>query len=213
MKKQLLPIIFIAGTVILWLIFYPKLPMEIPIHWNASGEADGFAPKLNAMLMSIGIMVFVYLITALVPFIDPKKENYKNFSNGLGIINFSILMVFFTVNVLMILSGLGSDIDTGMVIRIVIGAVFIVIGNYMPQIKPNYFMGIKTPWALNDDANWKKTHRFGGKAFIIGGVIFMISTLLPDGLTEKIVMPAILIVILSPMAYSYWIFRKQAKGL
>ncbi|WP_142383501.1 SdpI family protein [Bacillus sp. T33-2] len=212
MNKHVLPITLIVSTIIFWLVFYGKLPGEMPIHWNVSGEVDGYAPKLFTMFMSIGIMIFVYLLLVFIPRIDPKKENYKYFSKGYSIIHLSSLLLFFVINLLVILSGLGYKVNVGLVIPIIIGASFIVIGNYMPQTKPNYFVGIKTPWALNDENNWKRTQRFGGKAFIIGGLMFMILPFLSDSFEEFIGLPVVLVILLSPILYSYLLFRNRSKA-
>lgn len=209
MKKHVLPIIIIASTIILWLIFYNRLPGEVPIHWNASGEIDGYATKFNAMLMSIGTMVLIYLVLVFIPRIDPKKSNYKYFSKGYSIINLSTLLLFFVINILMILAGLNYKVNVNIVIPILVGITFIVIGNYMPQMKTNYFVGIKTPWTLNDENNWKQTHRFGGKAFIIGGLLFIFSIFLPARFVD-ISYPIILVILLSPIVYSFILFKKKS---
>ncbi|WP_051348797.1 SdpI family protein [Peribacillus kribbensis] len=95
---------------------------------------------------------------------------------------------------------------------ILVGPSFVVLGNYMPQVKPNYFVGIKTPWTLNHETVWKKTHRFGGKVFMICGVLFMVSVLLPQPYKEPLLMPGILIILISPVAYSYLLYKKTLKG-
>ncbi|ALC89108.1 hypothetical protein AM500_04360 [Bacillus sp. FJAT-18017] len=208
MKKHVLPIIIIASTIILWLVFYNRLPGEVPIHWNASGEVDGYATKLNAMLMSIGTMVLIYLVLVFIPRIDPKKSNYKYFSKGYSIINLSTLLLFFVINILMLLAGLDYKVNVSIVMPILVGITFIVIGNYMPQMKPNYFVGIKTPWTLNDENNWKQTHRFGGRTFIIGGLLLILSIFLPARFVD-ISFPIILVILLSPIVYSFILFKKK----
>ncbi|WP_043930624.1 SdpI family protein [Bacillus sp. EB01] len=209
MKKRVLPIIIIASTIILWLVFYNKLPGEVPIHWNSSGEVDGYATKFNAMLMSLGTMVLIYLVLVFIPRIDPKKSNYKYFSKGYSIINLSTLLLFFVINILMLLAGLDYKVNVSIVMPILVGITFIVIGNYMPQMKPNYFVGIKTPWTLNDENNWKQTHRFGGKTFIIGGLLLILSIFLPARFVD-ISFLIILVILLSPIVYSFILFKKKS---
>lgn len=208
MKKHILPLIFIAATVILWLVFYPQLPEKLPTHWGPGGNVDGYSSKLGAMLISVGLMVLVYIILVFFPKIDPKKENYKLFTRGYTIINVALFLVVFLINLMIISTGLGYTFNTSVVIKLIIGILFIIIGNFLPQVKPNYFMGIKTPWALNDEDNWRKTHRLGGKTFVISGFIFLISIFLPSGFTETYLMPGLIIILLLPIGYSYWIFRK-----
>ncbi|PLT31836.1 SdpI family protein [Peribacillus deserti] len=209
MKKHILPLVLIGASIILWLVSFAQLPAEMPIHWNMSGEVDGYASRFNAMLFSIGGMILIYALLVFIPRMDPKKENYKYFSKGYSIIQISTLLLFFVINILVLSAGLGFHVNTSLVIHIAIGVLFILIGNYMPQIKPNYFTGIKTPWTLNDENNWKQTHRFGGKTFIVGGILFIASIFLPHSFAETVALPVILVIILSPIAYSYFLFRKN----
>lgn len=79
-EKHVFPLGITLFTLIAWLIALPHLPATMPIHWGANGEADGFATKINAMILTVGIMVLIYFVIAFVPRIDPRKENYKYFS-------------------------------------------------------------------------------------------------------------------------------------
>ncbi|WP_075980232.1 SdpI family protein [Bacillus massilinigeriensis] len=209
MRKHIFPLFMIIATIILWLTFYSKLPENLPTHWGASGEVDDYSSKLTAMLISVGLMVLVYVVLFFIPKIDPKKENYKLFSRAYMIINIALFLVAFAINILTISSGLGYDLNISIIIRIILGALLIIIGFFLPQIKPNYFMGIKTPWTLNDETNWKKTHHFGGKIFILSGIIFMCSIFLPKAISETYIMPGVIIILLLPVGYSYWFYKKQ----
>jgi uncharacterized membrane protein len=210
MKKHLLPIIFIAAAVILWLSVYSKLPDQMPVHWDLNGKVNGYATKFSAMLTSLGIMCLPYLLLVVIPKIDPKKENYLKFSRGYFIINIAMLLLFLTINILIILSALGHNIKMGSITGLIVGALFIVIGNYLPQIKPNYFMGIRIPWTLNDPENWKKTHRFGGKIFMAGGFLSVLTVFLPAGAAGTSFLLILLIVVLVPTLYSYQLYRKTS---
>ncbi|WP_409299938.1 DUF1648 domain-containing protein [Peribacillus sp. SCS-155] len=135
MKKHFLPISLIAATLMIWLTFYSRLPDQLPIHWSINDHADGFASKLNAMLLSLGIMVFMYAILVIIPKIDPKRENYKSFTKGYSMINFSTLVLFSIINLMIICSGLGYEIQMNIIIPFVIGVLFTLIGLYMPNVK------------------------------------------------------------------------------
>ena len=93
------------------------------------------------------------------------------------IINYSVVVLLFLVNMLVIGVGLGYDIPMNSTPLILVGLLFIVIGNYLPQCKPNYFVGIKTPWTLSNEEVWRKTHRFSGKVFVVLGIIMILSIL------------------------------------
>jgi uncharacterized membrane protein len=77
----------------------------------------------------------------------------------------------------------------------------------MNNIKPNYFVGIRTPWNLEDPENWRKTHRLGSKLWFFGGLILFFSILVsPVTIHEYILCAGVFILCAVPFAYSYRIF-------
>ncbi|MED4006465.1 SdpI family protein [Priestia aryabhattai] len=209
MKKHVFPLGITLFTLITWLVALPHLPATMPIHWGANGEADGFATKINAMILTVGIMVLIYFIIAFVPRIDPRKENYKYFSKTYNILLNAVLLLFFFVNMSTILQGLGYNVPMSYIAPIMAGLVFIIIGNYLQRVRSNYFMGIRTPWTLSNENVWKKTHRLSGKLFFIGGLLILISAFLPDGYKSVILWGSIVLCVAVPYLYSYVAYKKE----
>ena len=209
MKKHVFPLSITVLTLVAWLIALPHLPATMPIHWGANGEADGFATKINAMILTVGIMVLIYFIIAFVPRIDPRKENYKYFSKTYNILLNAVLLLFFFVNMSTILQGLGYNVPMSYIAPIMAGLVFIIIGNYLQRVRSNYFMGIRTPWTLSNETVWKKTHRLSGKLFFIGGLLILISAFLPDGYKSVIMWGSIVLCVAIPYLYSYLAYKKE----
>ncbi|MEJ9304722.1 SdpI family protein [Priestia megaterium] len=209
MKKHVFPLGITLLTLVAWLIALPHLPATMPIHWGANGEADGFATKINAMILTVGIMVLIYFIIAFVPRIDPRKENYKYFSKTYNIVLNAVLLLFFFVNMSTILQGLGYNVPMSYIAPIMAGLVFIIIGNYLQRVRSNYFMGIRTPWTLSNENVWKKTHRLSGKIFFIGGLLILISAFLPDGYKSVIMWGSIVLCVAIPYLYSYLAYKKE----
>ncbi|WP_368895414.1 SdpI family protein [Priestia megaterium] len=209
MKKHVFPLGITLLTLVAWLIALPHLPATMPIHWGANGEADGFATKVNAMILTVGIMVLIYFIIAFVPRIDPRKENYKYFSKTYNIVLNAVLLLFFFVNMSTILQGLGYNVPMAYIAPIMAGLVFIIIGNYLQRVRSNYFMGIRTPWTLSNETVWKKTHRLSGKLFFIGGLLILISAFLPDGYKSVIMWGSIVLCVAIPYLYSYLAYKKE----
>ncbi|MEE3892746.1 SdpI family protein [Priestia megaterium] len=209
MKKHVFPLSITVLTLVAWLIALPHLPATMPIHWGANGEADGFATKINAMILTVGIMVLIYFIIAFVPRIDPRKENYKYFSKTYNIVLNAVLLLFFFVNMSTILQGLGYNVPMSYIAPIMAGLVFIIIGNYLQRVRSNYFMGIRTPWTLSNETVWKKTHRLSGKLFFIGGLLILISAFLPDGYKSVIMWGSIVLCVAIPYLYSYLAYKKE----
>ncbi|MCQ9284559.1 MULTISPECIES: SdpI family protein [Priestia] len=209
MKKHVFPLGITLLTLVAWVIALPHLPATMPIHWGANGEADGFATKINAMILTVGIMVLIYFIIAFVPRIDPRKENYKYFSKTYNIVLNAVLLLFFFVNMSTILQGLGYNVPMSYIAPIMAGLVFIIIGNYLQRVRSNYFMGIRTPWTLSNETVWKKTHRLSGKLFFIGGLLILISAFLPDGYKSVIMWGSIVLCVAVPYLYSYLAYKKE----
>ncbi|KLV31871.1 SdpI family protein [Priestia megaterium] len=209
MKKHVFPLGITLLTLVAWLIALPHLPATMPIHWGANGEADGFATKINATILTVGIMVLIYFIIAFVPRIDPRKENYKYFSKTYNIVLNAVLLLFFFVNMSTILQGLGYNVPMAYIAPIMAGLVFIIIGNYLQRVRSNYFMGIRTPWTLSNETVWKKTHRLSGKLFFIGGLLILISAFLPDGYKSVIMWGSIVLCVAIPYLYSYLAYKKE----
>lgn len=209
MKKHVFPLGITLLTLLAWLIALPHLPATMPIHWGANGEADGFATKINAMILTVGIMVLIYFVIAFVPRIDPRKENYKYFSKTYNILLNAVLLLFFFVNMSTILQGLGYNVPMSYIAPIMAGLVFIIIGNYLQRVRSNYFMGIRTPWTLSNENVWKKTHRLSGKIFFIGGLLILISAFLPDGYKSVIMWGSIVLCVAIPYLYSYLVYKKE----
>ncbi|WP_394542369.1 SdpI family protein [Priestia aryabhattai] len=209
MKKHVFPLSITLLTLVAWIIALPHLPATMPIHWGANGEADGFATKINAMILTVGIMVLIYFIIAFVPRIDPRKENYKYFSKTYNILLNAVLLLFFFVNMSTILQGLGYNVPMSYIAPIMAGLVFIIIGNYLQRVRSNYFMGIRTPWTLSNENVWKKTHRLSGKLFFIGGLLILISAFLPDGYKSVIMWGSIVLCVAVPYLYSYVAYKKE----
>ncbi|MEW4272062.1 SdpI family protein [Priestia megaterium] len=209
MKKHVFPLSITLLTLVAWIIALPHLPATMPIHWGANGEADGFATKINAMILTVGIMVLIYFVIAFVPRIDPRKENYKYFSKTYNILLNAVLLLFFFVNMSTILQGLGYNVPMSYIAPIMAGLVFIIIGNYLQRVRSNYFMGIRTPWTLSNENVWKKTHRLSGKLFFIGGLLILISAFLPDGYKSVIMWGSIVLCVAVPYLYSYVAYKKE----
>ncbi|PEA53802.1 hypothetical protein CON64_16360 [Bacillus pseudomycoides] len=210
MKKHIFAIILISITILAWVISWPHLPNTIVTHWSG-GTPDGYSSKLNGMLSLVGVMIGTYILLNVVSKIDPKKENYKKFSKSFTMITYSILFVLFIGNMDVIATGLGYDLPINRFSGLLVGLLFLVIGNYLPQCKPNYFIGIRTPWTLSNEEVWRKTHRFSGKVFIVLGIIMCGSIFAPVTWSTYIILTVVLGGVVITMLYSYLAYRKEMR--
>lgn len=214
MKKQTLGIAFlILLTFIFCLGTLPFLPSQIPIHWNAEGVIDGWCAKIFLLLFP-ALQLAVAAGLQLIQRIDPRKENYARFASTCHVFRMVLCILVFGMCLITVISAWKPDaLNVPMAITLGIGILFAVMGNLMPKIRQNYFIGIKTPWALEDEENWRITHRMAGRLWFAAGLVMMMLCALPkELLTVSILVIAIAIALL-PYVYSYSLFRsKRTKG-
>lgn len=211
LKKEA-PVLIIALLPIAYLLFiWNTLPASVPMHWNMDGKIDSYGSKANLIWMSLLLPFLVYGILSVIPSIDPKG-NMNKMGNKLQTLKL-LLTTFMSLLALWILYATKrQSIGNVNTVMIIIGVLFIILGNYFKTIPPNYFMGIRTPWTLESEANWKETHKLGGKLWFAGGILIVILGFILDAKANTVAFISILIVIcLIPVIYSYFFYRKQKK--
>ncbi|WP_019394601.1 SdpI family protein [Priestia filamentosa] len=208
MKKHVFPLIIMLLSILCWVIFYNKLPSQIPMQWGVDGTVNSYAPKLQAAFTHNGILLFLYALLVLSPKMDPRKQNYQKFSRSYRIITLAIMLVLFLLNISVLLASLGYNLNVTTITPILVGILFIILGNYMQTVKPNFFIGIRTAWTLSNEQVWRKTHRLGSKLFILGGLLFFVTPFVPEQLLFPLIISIILAVVLIPTLYSYVQYRK-----
>ena len=210
---------FDAAAILIWLLpvayityIYPSLPVSVPVHFGLDGTADRFGTKgefLGTHAIIMVVSAFVYLLFKGLPAIDPKKMvkyGETTFQKlGLGIVFF-----FSALCIAIVYSTIHRGFGVTKVILPIIGLLFAFIGNIMNSIKPNYFAGVRTPWTLENEDNWRATHRLAGKLWFIGGLVLSIAVLLLPSTIGSIVFMSITgVLVLIPVVYSYLYFKKH----
>ncbi len=199
---MLLPIGF---GVIVW----DKLPEKIAIHWGINGEADGFAGRPVAVFALPLVVLAIHWLCVLVTSLDRKNKGKNEKVQSLVLWICPILTLF--LNAIMYMTAFGKDVNVPLFVVFFIGALFTVIGNYMPKVTQNRTIGIKIKWTLENEENWYATHRLAGKVWTVGGIILMISAFLPSKILVWISLAVLLILVLIPFIYSYTFSRKHKK--
>jgi len=199
---MLMPVLYLAME-------WKTMPDTVPMHFNYKGEADRYGSKMELLALVVLMNPVVYLLMKLVPKIDPKR---KIDADSKQYISLRIIMS-------LILSGLSayiiyltmhSTVTSGNFMLIIFGTVFILLGNYIQTVKPNYFIGIKTPWALENADNWRYTHRLGGKAMVICGAVTILAALFFSPQTAGIIFVAgIIIEVAVPFVFSYLFYVRN----
>ena len=194
--------------VLIGVIYWNRLPDVMATHFGTNNEANGFSSKAFAVFGLPAVLLAVLWLGAFVTSNDPKRQNIspKMFSLGLWIAPVVSLVAAATIYPV----NLGYELDISFFAKLLLGMMFIIIGNYLPKARQNYTIGIKIPWTLANEENWNRTHRLAGYLWMICGILMIIISLTRFVPTEWLV-GILLIMVLIPCIYSYWMHAK--KGL
>jgi len=194
---------------------YPSLPSLVPKHFNGEGLPDAYTSKDNLwkiLAFTIALAVAIYLLLTNITRIDPKKKAGLS-GNTFRMISIALVILIAAMNSITIAASRDGHFHFSRLMPAILGLFLAFLGNRMISIRPNYFVGIRTPWALENEENWKATHRLGGKLFFGGGILIVIVTFL---LTPSLAEPALLVLIgtmaLIPVVYSYYYYRKHSSN-
>lgn len=205
-KEFIISTIICVLPLILGLLVYKKLPQEIPTKWYSDGTVGQYMPKEFTVF---GMPLFFILMNAVVHFAmntDPKRQNIGSMMRTLGK---WIIPVLSVVTVPMaLLWGMGYQIPISRILPILLGILFVVIGNYFPKTRRSYTTGIKTPWTLNSDENWRRTHHVAAFLWIAAGIAMIAMAFLPQNIVQLVIVGMIIVLIVVPYAYSYTLYRK-----
>lgn len=199
--------------VLVFLFVDHRLPPRMAIHFDFRGRPNGFMAPGPFMLEMEGIGLGIYLLLLFVPRIDPKKQNYALFAKTFFIFRATILLINAAITCLILMMGVGMIIHIGRITILLISLLFMVLGNYMSNIRPNWFVGIRTPWTLSSEKVWKKTHQLGGRTFFFAGLVgFILSLFLPNHVLLLAFPVLIGVAVLTPIIFSYLSYRKEANS-
>jgi uncharacterized membrane protein len=203
---MLIPAVYLA-------IVWSHLPQSVPMHFDINGNVDDYTNKNNFLILILALTaanVIVYLVIANIYRIDPKRYAAQN-KDRMQRIGFYVAAYLSAIWVMLIYEIARNDVSMTMkFVFVAMGLLFALLGNNMYNIKPNYFAGIRLPWTLESEENWKKTHLLAGRLWFFGGIFFAVLSLL---LSSKwvgyvgIVILAILVII--PVFYSYNLYKKS----
>ena len=187
--------------------FWDALPEQVAIHWGASGEPDGWCTKAFAVYALPLIMLALHWACLFATRFDKKNRNQN--PKMMNITYWLAPAVSWVANGMTYADALGKDIDVIRLLPIIMGALFLLIGNYLPKCTPNRTVGIRIKWTLADEENWNATHRFGGKVWFIGAIVILASSLLPAKISVCAMIAATLAMALAPIVYSYCFYKKK----
>jgi uncharacterized membrane protein len=166
-------LVLLAGMFALAASSWSTAPDRIPVHWGLSGAPDRFGGRFEGLLAIPLFAAALYLLMLFLPRVDPGRANYEAFAHAYATFRLALvaLMAVLYGAIQLWLHGHPVAIET--LVPLAIGAFFVVLGNLLGKVRPNWFIGIRTPWTLSSKLAWTRTHRAGGWVFIAIGLMMM----------------------------------------
>ncbi len=199
----------IMGMFVLAAITWSRAPAQIPVHWGLSGQVDRYGGKVEGLLVPPLMALGIYLLLLVAPRIDPGRKSYSLFAASYTTIRLVIVTFLAGLYGVTHLALRGYPVDVSTLVPLGVGGLFVVLGNLMGKLRPNWFVGIRTPWTLSSKEAWVKTHRLGGWLFIVTGLGLMGSSLAHAPWASAACIGLLLVAIVGVYAYSYWVWRND----
>jgi len=192
-----------AGAIVAW----PTAPARIPVHWNVDGTVDGYGGKVEGLLGLPLLALAIYLLMRFLPRIDPGRANYARFGGAYTAIRAGIVVLMAVLYGVILSTALEHPVDVSRVVPIAVGALFVLVGTVLGKIRPNWFVGIRTPWTMSSKISWVRTHRLGGWLFMALGGLFAATGAFKLGSFGFVVIGAVIAVVVILFGYSYFVWK------
>lgn len=202
---DLICLIMITAAFIFATVMYFSLPEQIPLHWDAAGEIDGYGSKSYAFMFPV-IAAVVWLLMLFTRRFSPKGYTVDSFIRTVCIFQVVLVALMVAIGVMILLAANGQQFDMLAVMGVTMGLVFFVLGNFMGRVRPNFFIGIRTPWTLANEEVWTRTHRLAAWMLTLAGLYMMVASLAGLSLVTSIIVVAVAAI--APAIYSFIIYRR-----
>lgn len=209
MNRRWLGLAFAVVTLAFSAAVYNRLPEQVPTHFDMAGNPDDYTARPYA---AVGMPIFallLLLIFIVLPRISPRRANMERFEDTYWLVANSVVALMCALHVLILGRAMGWPVDITSATLLGIGVMFMIIGNVLPRMRSNWWMGIRTPWTMESEHVWHETHRLAGKTFMAGGAITIVGAMLPPDIRPWIALGALSIAGFVPVVYSYVVWRRD----
>lgn len=208
-RTELPLLLLIAAMFVLAAVTWSTAPARIPVHWGLHGSVDRYGGRPEGLLLPPIMAAVVYVLLLLVPLIDPGRANYARFAGAYYAIRASILVLFALLYGVMHLVIRGYAVDVPRAVGLLVGGIFFVLGNLLGKIRPNWFVGVRTPWTLSSKLSWTHTHRAAGWVFIVGGIAVMAAGVFQTAVAVAVAVAVMGGGLIGTVVYSYLVWRRD----
>jgi len=196
----------IAVTALYSAILYPNLPNPTPSHWNAEGKIDGYSSPLTMCLLMPGIMVALLLLLVALPKMSPGRFKVDSWVRVYNVIMVLVLAMQGTLHFVILNATRTSATLSPKFMLCVMFVFFAFLGNFIGQVRQNFWVGVRTPWTIANETVWNIVHRFAGRLWVVVGIVGAILTLF--GLSFWISFGLLMAAAIFPTFHSYFVWRE-----
>lgn len=210
-RKEWYNIIMLLLPFLVLPFIWDQLPAQIPTHWNLRGEVDGYSSRTVGTLILPIVNIGVYMILLFLPSIDPKKRIEID-QKPIPVLRTLMVVLLLGLHGWIIASATGTSMHSQSWIYLGLAVFFLVMGNYLRTIKPNYFIGIRVPWALEDAENWRQTHKIGSYVWVTGGLLLIILFPFFEANTFGTIFGMVVTLLaVIPAGYSFYLYKQSGE--
>ena len=208
-RRLLLGEFALVSSLLFSLAAYRHLPDRVAVHWTAASHPNGFASRLvAAVVIPFATAVLAPLVARVLPLIDPHR-NFESHERTYWFVWNAVMVALAAFQTVVISAGLGWDVNVAFVVPFLTGILLLVTGNVIGRLRPNWFVGIKTPWTLSSDEVWRRTHRLAAKTTMGAGLLLIIGAMSAAGWVRIATwVAAIGLAAAAPAIYSYLEWRR-----
>ncbi|WP_232702470.1 SdpI family protein [Halobacterium wangiae] len=200
--------VLVAIAAVVSVLAHPEMPAEMATHWNASGDVDGtMSRELGLALLPVLALGTLGLFYA-IPRIDPR-EDFESFRFAYDALALATVALVVWVHGLVVLVNLGYEFGILQGLAPAVGAIYVLAGYVTERAEQNWFVGVRTPWTLEDEQVWTETNQLVAQLFKVGGVVAAAGALVPQYAVALIVGPPVVAVVVSA-GYSYYRYQGTA---
>ncbi len=204
----------VLAPLLVLLALHDRLPARVPIHWNLDGQVDRWASGLPALLLGPLLSLGLVALLRVLPSFDPKLRTLTETGRmpmALQATRLGLVVLFDVIFALQLSTAYGYHLSAALILDSALLILFALLGNFLGNLKPNYFFGIRTPWTLESAETWRATHRLGGRLMFFGALLLLLlQFVLPERFFIVLMLSSIGALAGWSVFYSWHHFRKHA---
>ena len=217
MRKQLMiaSALTVGGMALLGWLALERLPTgaTLPVHWGLDGRPDRVESAARALFELPAVAFGLSLLMAALPSLEPLGRKLEGSLPLYGTAWATMLGALAVMQLAVAGPAFGWAVPAALPL-VVVGIVLIALGDALPKSRPNFFVGIRTPWTITDPENWIATHRYASRIIAAVGLGIVVVALLPIDAEARgsLVDAAILVMTVTPVLYSYLFWRRSRRA-